>query len=78
MGGLTFTNNDHREVRQAVVAIDANLAPKRGDALRMAIWFGWVHVDRSDDGREDFILTAEGQALARQWRDDDSHGGNAA
>jgi hypothetical protein len=77
VGGVTFISRDRRKVRQALIDIDANRVPEPGPGLKTAIVLGWVHIERSHEG-EDLILTNEGQALARQWRDDDSHAGSAA
>ena len=78
MGGLSFIDQDRRAIRQIVVAIDLGRQPLPGRGLDIAADLGLVVVELADENRFEFVLSEQGQRLARLWRNDDDHAGSAA
>lgn len=78
MGGLSFLDQARRSLRKIVLAIDRGGCPPRGADLIMACDLDLVWIEVAGEDRFQYMLTDRGQMLARIWRDDDTHGGNAA
>ena len=78
MSGLSFIDQNRRELRQIILAIDRGHKPAPGLDVKLACDLDLIWCEVTGENRYQWVLTDEGQELARLWRDDDSHGGAAA